>query len=229
MKRKGVLVKLCKPQQDIRADLPAIGISTVINAEKAGLAGIAVQAGRALVIEREKMLAAANEAALRVWYRSRPEGQRFMSRPLKIAVIAGEVSEICSAATSSRGLKQIYPGEISLVGVGGESLIGQGLTSLFDFSELSVMGLTQVLKGLPKFIRLIGLTSRTIIAEKPDLLLIIDSPDFTHRVARKVRAALPDLPIVNYVCPSVWAWKEYRREGHALLCGSRAGGIAVRA
>lgn len=64
MKRKGVLVKLCKPQQDIRADLPAIGISTVINAEKAGLAGIAVQAGRALVIEREKMLAAANEAGL---------------------------------------------------------------------------------------------------------------------------------------------------------------------
>lgn len=133
-----------------------------------------------------------------------------MSRPLKIAVIAGEVSGDLLGGDIIARLKQIYPGEISLVGVGGESLIGQGLTSLFDFSELSVMGLTQVLKGLPKFIRLIGLTSRTIIAEKPDLLLIIDSPDFTHRVARKVRAALPDLPIVNYVCPSVWAWKEYR-------------------
>lgn len=62
--RKGVLVKLCKPQQDIRADLPAIGLSTVMNARKAGLAGIAVEAGRALVIEREKMLQAAEEAGL---------------------------------------------------------------------------------------------------------------------------------------------------------------------
>ncbi|SMC67231.1 lipid-A-disaccharide synthase [Rhizobium sp. RU36D] len=133
-----------------------------------------------------------------------------MTRPLKIAVIAGEVSGDLLGGDIIARLKQIYPGEITLVGVGGEALIGQGLTSLFDFSELSVMGLTQVLKRLPRFIQLIGLTSRAIIAEKPDLLLIIDSPDFTHRVARKVRAALPDLPIVNYVCPSVWAWKEYR-------------------
>src|SRR5690606_3776700 len=53
-------------------------------------------------------------------------------------------------------------------------------------------------------------TADAIIAAHPDVLVIIDSPDFTHRVARRVRAALPDLPIVNYVCPSVWAWKEYR-------------------
>lgn len=63
-RRKGVLVKLCKPQQDVRADLPAVGVSTVLNARAAGLAGIAVDAGRALVIEREKMLAAADEAGL---------------------------------------------------------------------------------------------------------------------------------------------------------------------
>ncbi|QLF70355.1 LpxI family protein [Peteryoungia desertarenae] len=63
-RRKGVLVKLCKPQQDMRADLPSIGVSTVKNARAAGLAGIAVEAGRALVIEREVMVAAANEAGL---------------------------------------------------------------------------------------------------------------------------------------------------------------------
>jgi len=63
-RRKGVLVKLCKPQQDIRADLPTIGIETVENAKKAGLAGIAVEAGRALVLDREAMLKAADEAGI---------------------------------------------------------------------------------------------------------------------------------------------------------------------
>ncbi len=62
--RKGVLVKLCKPQQDVRADLPSIGRSTIENARKAGLAGIAVEAGRALVIEREALISAADEAGL---------------------------------------------------------------------------------------------------------------------------------------------------------------------
>jgi len=63
-RRKGVLVKLCKPQQDLRADLPSIGPSTVENARSAGLAGIAVEAGRALVLEREALIAAANASGL---------------------------------------------------------------------------------------------------------------------------------------------------------------------
>ncbi|MCM2293631.1 UDP-2,3-diacylglucosamine diphosphatase LpxI [Allorhizobium sp. BGMRC 0089] len=63
-KRRGVLVKLAKPQQDVRADLPAIGLSTVENAAKAGLAGIAVEAGRALLLQREDSLDAANRAGL---------------------------------------------------------------------------------------------------------------------------------------------------------------------
>ena len=63
-RRRGVLVKLCKPQQDVRADLPSIGVSTVLNAKKAGLAGVAIEAGRALVLEREAVIAAADEAGL---------------------------------------------------------------------------------------------------------------------------------------------------------------------
>lgn len=131
-------------------------------------------------------------------------------KPLKIAVIAGEVSGDLLGADLIGALKQRHSGPIKLVGVGGEALQGQGLHSLFDFSELSIMGITQVLSKLPRLIRLISVTSEAIIAAKPDLLLIVDSPDFTHRVARKVRKRLPDLPVVNYVCPSVWAWKEYR-------------------
>ena len=132
------------------------------------------------------------------------------ARPLKIAVIAGEVSGDLLGADLIAALKVRYSGPIEIVGVGGDALEREGLASLFDFSELSVMGLPQVLSHLPRFIRLIRLTARAIIAAKPDLLLIVDSPDFTHRVAKRVREALPDLPVVDYVCPSVWAWKEYR-------------------
>ncbi|MBU4087327.1 MAG: lipid-A-disaccharide synthase, partial [Alphaproteobacteria bacterium] len=132
------------------------------------------------------------------------------TRPLKIAVIAGEVSGDLLGADLIAALKDRHGGPIELIGVGGDALERQGLQPLFDFSELSVMGLTQVLARLPRFIRLIGLTAKAIIAARPDLLLIVDSPDFTHRVAKKVRQALPDLPVVDYVCPSVWAWKEYR-------------------
>jgi lipid-A-disaccharide synthase len=133
-------------------------------------------------------------------------------RPLKIAVIAGEVSGDLLGADLIAGLRKIHAGPIELVGVGGEGLQAEGLNSLFDFSELSIMGITQVLAKLPKLWSLIRQTTAAIVAAKPDILLIIDSPDFTHRVAKRVRTALPDLPVVNYVCPSVWAWKEYRAQ-----------------
>ncbi|MBD8688971.1 lipid-A-disaccharide synthase [Rhizobium sp. CFBP 13717] len=129
---------------------------------------------------------------------------------MKLAVIAGEVSGDLLGADLVRALKVQYPGKVELVGVGGDGLTGEGLTSLFDYSELSIMGFTQVLKKLPQLIARIKETANAIIATKPDVLLIIDSPDFTHRVARRVRKAIPNLPVVNYVCPSVWAWKEKR-------------------
>ncbi|SOC93401.1 lipid-A-disaccharide synthase [Rhizobium sp. AN5] len=133
-----------------------------------------------------------------------------MTATLKVAVIAGEVSGDLLGADLIRSLKGHYSGSIELMGVGGEALEAQGLVSLFDYSELSIMGFTQVLKKLPKLISRINQTAQAIIVAKPDILLIIDSPDFTHRVAKKVRKQLPHLPVVNYVCPSVWAWKEYR-------------------
>jgi lipid-A-disaccharide synthase len=131
---------------------------------------------------------------------------------LKVAVVAGEVSGDLLGGDLIAALKAAYGGPIELVGVGGDSLTAQGLPSLFDFSELSIMGITQVLARLPNLIKRINQTAAAIVAARPDVLVIIDSPDFTHRVAKKVRAALPDLPIVDYVSPSVWAWKEYRAE-----------------
>jgi len=129
---------------------------------------------------------------------------------IRIGVIAGEVSGDLLGGDLVAALRRAYPGRVELVGVGGEALERQGLKSLFDFSELSIMGISQVLKRLPLLLRRIRQAADAIVAARPDVLLIIDSPDFTHRVARRVRKALPDLPVVDYVCPSVWAWKEER-------------------
>ncbi|MEZ2130658.1 MULTISPECIES: lipid-A-disaccharide synthase [unclassified Sinorhizobium] len=134
------------------------------------------------------------------------------SASLKVAVVAGEVSGDLLGADLIAALKTAHGGPLELIGVGGEGLEAQGLRSLFDFSELSVMGITQVLARLPKLVARIRQTAAAIIAARPDILIIIDSPDFTHRVAKRVREALPDLPVIKYVCPSVWAWKEYRAQ-----------------
>lgn len=131
-------------------------------------------------------------------------------RPLKIAIIAGEVSGDRLAADLIGAMRMRHPERITLVGVGGDAMAGEGLESLFDYGELSIVGIGAVLARLPQLLRRIRQTARAIVAERPDVLVIVDSPDFTHRVARRVRQALPDLPIIDYVSPTVWAWKPER-------------------
>jgi lipid-A-disaccharide synthase len=131
-------------------------------------------------------------------------------RPLKIAFVVGEESGDLLGADLLAALRQMDVGSVEVVGVGGERLQAAGLKTLFDPHEIALMGISAVLRKLPRLVRLIGKTASHIIAERPDCLIIIDSPDFTHRVARKVRAALPSVPILNYVCPSVWAWRQER-------------------
>ncbi len=107
-------------------------------------------------------------------------------------------------------LREALNGHVAFVGVGGEAMAAEGLESLFPISDIAVMGILPVLARLPRLIARIRQTAQAIVAAKPDALVIIDSPDFTHRVARRVRKALPDLPIVDYVSPSVWAWRPGR-------------------
>jgi lipid-A-disaccharide synthase len=100
--------------------------------------------------------------------------------------------------------------EVEFFGVGGVAMQAQGLRSLFDIHDISVMGILPVIRRLPLLLRRIAETARAVVAERPDVLVIIDAPDFTHRVARKVRRAAPSIPIVDYVSPTVWAWRPGR-------------------
>ncbi len=129
--------------------------------------------------------------------------------PLRLAIIVGEESGDLLAADLVRAIRA-RGREVELMGVGGDRLQALGLKTLFDPHDIALMGIVAVVRRLPGLIRRIGATARAIVAARPDLLLIVDSPDFTHRVAARVRAALPDLPIVDYVCPSVWAWRPQR-------------------
>lgn len=131
-------------------------------------------------------------------------------KTLRLAIITGEESGDQLGADLVRVLRKDYDGEITLTGVGGDHLSELGLDSLFDQHEIALVGLSAIIRKLPQLVRRISQLAASIVAAKPDCLIIIDSPDFTHRVARKVRAADPSIPIVNYISPSVWAWRPER-------------------
>jgi lipid-A-disaccharide synthase len=126
---------------------------------------------------------------------------------LRVALIAGEHSGDQLGAKLMRALSEARAGEAAFLGVGGEAMEAEGLKSLFPIGDIAVMGILPVLARLPKLLQRIRETAEAVIAARPDELVIIDSPDFTHRVARRVRTAMPKLPFVDYVSPSVWAWR----------------------
>ncbi len=128
----------------------------------------------------------------------------------KVFLIATEESGDRLGANLMKVLRQRLGGAVRFEGVGGPSMAREGLASLFPIEDLSIMGFSAVVKRLPMILRLIRQTADAVMQASPDTLVIIDSPDFTHRVARRVRASDPSLPIIDYVSPSVWAWRPGR-------------------
>jgi lipid-A-disaccharide synthase len=128
---------------------------------------------------------------------------------LRIVLVAGEESGDRLGAALMRAIRAQAGAEVTFEGVGGREMAVQGLHSLFPAEEHAIMGFG-IVQALPQIARRIRQTAAHIVATRPDVLVIIDSPDFTHRVARRVRKAVPDIPIVNYVSPSVWAWRPGR-------------------
>jgi lipid-A-disaccharide synthase len=129
---------------------------------------------------------------------------------LTVHLVAAEESGDRLGAALMRALVQRCGGRIRFGGVGGHEMKAAGLTSLFPIDDLAIFGFLTIPRRLPMILRRIRQAAGAITAARPDALVIIDSPDFTHRVARRVRAAAPGIPIIDYVSPSVWAWRPGR-------------------
>ena len=130
--------------------------------------------------------------------------------PLSVFIVAGEESGDALGAGLMQSLRDRLGGEVRFAGVGGARMTALGLASLFPMEEISLHGFTAVLAKIPRILALIRKTAAAVVGARPDVLVIIDSPDFNLRVARRVRRSAPSIAIVDYVSPTVWVWRPGR-------------------
>jgi lipid-A-disaccharide synthase len=122
---------------------------------------------------------------------------------------AGEPSGDIHAASLLRALKEREPG-LTAIGMGGEALAAAGCAIRFPMRLISLVGITEVLSGLPRILKLLGEVKRALKAERPRAVILIDCPDFNFRVARIAKKL--GIPVYYYVSPQVWAWRSGRVE-----------------
>ena len=127
-----------------------------------------------------------------------------------VFLVAGEESGDRLGAALISAIRDRTQGKAYFSCVGGAHMAAEGVPSLFPLGDLAIVGFSSIPAKLSKILRRIRQTADAVIAANPDVLVIIDSPEFTHRVARRVRERASGIPIVDYVCPSVWAWRPGR-------------------
>ncbi|MCC2111961.1 MAG: lipid-A-disaccharide synthase [Hyphomicrobiales bacterium] len=130
--------------------------------------------------------------------------------PKHIFMIVGEESGDQLGAELMAALRDMHGNDVRFSGVGGARMEAAGMRSIFPVADITVAGITAVIAHLPRIARRIYQTVGAAIAADPDVVVIIDSPDFTHRVARRIRRRNARIPIIDYVSPSVWAWRPGR-------------------
>lgn len=140
---------------------------------------------------------------------------RTSGREPLVFIIAGEPSGDNLAGRLIAALKEMTGGHIRIAGIGGPQSEAQGLKSLFPMRELALIGIAEVVPHLPRLLKRISQTAATIREMKPDIVVTVDAPSFTLRVANKLRGS--GIPIVHYVAPQAWAW----RAGRAKTLGGR--------
>ena len=127
----------------------------------------------------------------------------------KIFILTGEPSGDKLASKVINDLKKINQ-NIEYLSVGGEHLQSLGIKSIYNLKEITYLGFTSVILNIFKINKKINLTVKTILEYNPDVLFTVDSPDFTLRVAEKVKKLNPKIKTVHYVAPQVWVWREGR-------------------
>lgn len=134
---------------------------------------------------------------------------------MKIMLSAGEVSGDLHGARIARAILSQAPSTV-LVGFGGAEMEDAGVRLFANYESYNVMGVLEVLKNLPRIYRLLNLLTDAMREEKPDLLVLIDYPDFNWRLAKRAKAL--GIPVFSYIPPSAWAW----RKGRAAACAKLA-------
>lgn len=132
------------------------------------------------------------------------------SENLKIYLIAGEPSGDLLGSRLMRALRSKTGGKVEFFGLGGDTMEAEGLNSLFDISDLAIMGLVEVIPSIPKVLRHIRNTVADIERVQPDIVITIDSWSFCARVHKALRKRKTGIPQLHYVAPQVWAWKKKR-------------------
>ena len=130
-------------------------------------------------------------------------------------LVCGEPSGDQLGAQLMAGLRQLAGSDLKIVGVGGAAMAREGLQSLFPLETTAVMGLREVVPAIPAILRRVREAADFAIAAKPDAVVLIDSPDFTHRIARAIKKRDPSIRTVNYVAPQVWASRAWRAKAMA--------------
>ena len=136
-------------------------------------------------------------------------------RVLTIMLVAGEPSGDQLGAQLMAGLKTLSGDHLRIVGVGGPAMSAQGLQSLFPLDATAVMGLREVVPRIPAILKRVREAADYALKVRPDVVVLIDSPDFTHRIARRLKRIDPTIRTVNYAPPQVWASRAYRARAMA--------------
>ena len=132
------------------------------------------------------------------------------AKPLTLMLICGEPSGDLLGAQLMAALKALAGDGVKIVGVGGEAMAAQGLKSLFPLDATAVMGFGGILPRIPEILARVRRAADFAAETRPDAVVLIDSPDFTHRIAQRLKRIAPRIVTINYVAPQVWASRSWR-------------------